>query len=86
MSVFSGRPDPDFVYEVTIYEDGSVVTCTSFETLQEAEVFAEAWTDRVPGATFEVEDRSHDHSAWEAVATDAPLEFEAPTQEPNPSI
>ncbi len=79
MSVFSGNPDPDPVYEVTVYEDGSVVSCTSFETLQEAEVFAEGWTERVPGATFEIEDPSHDHSAWEAVAADVPLEFEAPS-------
>lgn len=79
MSVFSGNPEPDCAYEVTVYEDGAVVSCTSFETLQEAEVFADAWTEQVPGATFEIEDRSNDHSAWEAVAADLPFEFEAPS-------
>ncbi len=79
MSDLSGKPDPNPVFEVTVHEDGSIVSTASFETLEEAEMFAEEWTERVPGATFQIEDRSHDHSAWEAVAADVPLEYDAPS-------
>jgi len=78
MSVFSGKPDPKPVFEVTIHEDGAATESASFETLQEAEMFAEEWTEQVPDATFEIEDRSHDHTAWEAMATDTALEYDVP--------
>lgn len=58
------------VFEVTITEDGEVVNTSMFATLEEAEAFLEAWTERVPGARGEIEHSSHDHTAWEVVQTD----------------
>ena len=78
MSVFSGTPDPKPVFEVTIYEEGAAIARASFDTLGEAETFAETWTEQVPAATFEIDDRSQDHTAWEAVAADTALDSDAP--------
>ena len=81
MSITPTERDENLVFEVTIYRDGEVAESAAFETLQEAELFAEEWTERAPGVTYEIEDRSHDHTAWEAVAADTALDADYPPQE-----
>jgi len=65
--------------EVTVFEDGDVAQTALFETLAEAEVFAERWSERGPGVYCEIEDRSHDHTAWQAVGADTALDEDYPT-------
>ena len=60
--------------EVKVYENGEVVHKALFDTVEEASMFAESWTERVPGARCEIEDLSHDHTAWEAVESDTALD------------
>lgn len=78
MSLIPQERDENLIFEVTIHNGGQVAETASFETLQEAEMFAENWGEQVPGARYEIEDRSHDHTAWEAVATDTALDSDFP--------
>ena len=65
-------------FEVSAYEGGALVQSQVFDTLQEAEQFAETWTEQMPSARIEIEDRTRDHTAWEAVEADTALEDEYP--------
>ena len=63
-------PDEDPRFEVTITEKGVVVNTSIFDNIEEAEAFAEQWTDRVPHAHADIETVSHDHTAWQLVEDD----------------
>ena len=76
MSTTPAEADEGRPFEVTIYRDGSIAEKASFATLDEGVAFAEQWTEQVPGATFEIEDRTHDHTTWESVETETSLDDE----------
>jgi hypothetical protein len=79
MSLTPPERDETLAFEVTIQEDGETVHTAEFDTLEEAEMFVENWTDRVPHAVGQIEHRSHDHTAWEIVEADTALEQDYPT-------
>ena len=79
MSLTPPERDETFGFEVLVSEDGDVVHTAIFDTLEEAEQFSENWTERVPAAHVEIEDRSKDHTAWEVVEIDTALDEDYPT-------
>lgn len=83
MSLSPTDRDETLAFEVTVRENGEIVQTAVFDTLEEAEMFAERWTERVPEAHCQIEDRSHDHTAWEAVEAETALDREYPTDLPD---
>ena len=83
MSLTPPERDETLAFEVTVQENGEIVQTAAFDTLEEAERFAENWTERVPEARYEIEDRSRDHSAWEAVEADTAPDQEYPVELPD---
>ena len=83
MSLTPPDRDEALAFEVAVQENGEVVQTAVFASLEEAEMFAENWTERVPGAHCEIEDRSHDHTAWEAVEADTAPDQEYPIELPD---
>ena len=77
-------PDRDETlgFEVLVSENGDIVHTALFDTIEEAEEFAESWSERVPGAHCEIEDRSKDHTAFEVVETDTARDEDYPTDLP----
>ena len=79
MSLTPSEREETLRFEVSVYEYDELVQTSLFETLGEAEMFAEDWTDRVPGARCDIEDLSHDHTAWEEVERDTALDEDYPS-------
>lgn len=78
MSLTPADRDENLGFEVQVYEEGRLVQRSAFATLDEAEVFAEEWSDRVPGARVEIETSSHDHDTWELVEDDTAVAEDYP--------
>lgn len=78
MSLTPPDRDETLSFGVTVREDGAVVNRSRFETLEEAERFAEEWTEALVGAECEIEDLSPDHTGWQAVETDTAMGEEYP--------
>lgn len=83
MSLTPADRDETLAFEVTVQENGETVQTAVFDSLEEAEMFVESWTERVPEAHCQIEDRSQDHTAWEAVEADTALDLEYPTDVPD---
>jgi hypothetical protein len=80
MALSPPERDETLAFEVTVEENGKTVQTAVFDSLDEAEMFAENWTERVPGAHCVIEDRSHDHSTWETVQADTALDQAYPSE------
>lgn len=65
-------------FEVTVYEDGTAVETVEFATLEEAERFSEERSERLPAANCVIEDRTRDHTAWQAVEDDTAVAEDYP--------
>ncbi len=78
MALTPPERDETLAFEVIVSEDGAVVHTARFDTLEDAEEFAENWTERVPGAVCEIESRSRDHTAWEVVELDTATDEDYP--------
>ena len=61
-------------YEVVVHRDGTTREPIRFDTLEEAECYAERVTEWIPGARCVIESRMRDHTAWEDVALDTALD------------
>ncbi len=83
MTLTPSERDETLGYEVIVREDGDVVNRTLFDTLEEAERFAEQWSERVLEAECEIEDRSRDHTGWQAVEVDTAVDedYERPSDD-----